>query len=196
LRRQINRNEWTESGLHIRQKENEPVETAQALARGSRCRLRRPWFSNRRCNAIVNDGPLKAVTVAPVDRLSGWTSEQDVSPPSLVIELQGLQGAGSAKHHNGRILLVFGRGGNLILGQFERDAVTFVGDSSEMQSIPIDRDPSAADAEEAAEIDDCRAHHTNTIDDHIDNVPHILVRRAADIAAEHAVRVPCADNGD
>ena len=44
LRRQIDRNERTESGLHIREKEDEPVETAQALARGSWCRLRRYRF--------------------------------------------------------------------------------------------------------------------------------------------------------
>ena len=41
LRRQINRNEWTEPGLHIRKKKNEPVEAAQALARGSCRRLTR-----------------------------------------------------------------------------------------------------------------------------------------------------------
>ena len=37
LRREVNRDEWTEAGLHIRQKEDEPVEAAQALARRRRC---------------------------------------------------------------------------------------------------------------------------------------------------------------
>jgi hypothetical protein len=41
LRRQIDRNEWTEPGLHVCQKEDEPVEAAQALARWSCRRLTR-----------------------------------------------------------------------------------------------------------------------------------------------------------
>src|SRR5713226_5879904 len=50
---------------------------------------------------------------------------------SLVIELQRLQATGRAKHDDRRILLVFGRGGHLLLGQFERDAVVLVGNAPE-----------------------------------------------------------------
>jgi len=33
LRCQVHRDEWTEAGLHIREKEDEPIKSAQALAR-------------------------------------------------------------------------------------------------------------------------------------------------------------------
>src|SRR3984893_19305234 len=92
-------------------------------------------------------------------------------------ELQWLQGAGGAKHHNGGGFLVFRCSTHLILCQFKRDAVALAGDASEMQRIPVDHDFPAADAEKAAEIDHGRAHRTGTIDDHVDDVPHILIRR-------------------
>jgi hypothetical protein len=44
LRCQVNRDEWTESGLHIREKKDEPIKSAQALARGSSRRRRRLRF--------------------------------------------------------------------------------------------------------------------------------------------------------
>ena len=51
-------------------------------------------------------------------------------------------------------LLVFRRGLDLIAGQFEGDAVVLILRGGKSQRIPIDRDLAAADAEEAAEIDD------------------------------------------
>ncbi len=54
----------------------------------------------------------------------------------------------------------------------------------------------AADAEEPAEIDHRSANRTGAIDDDVDNVPHVLIRRAPHVAAKHAVGVSCADDGD
>src|SRR5882724_5283664 len=112
------------------------------------------------------------------------------------LKLQWFQAARRAEHHDRLILLVFGRRGHLVLRQFERDAVALAGDAAKMQRAPVDRDLTAADAEEAAEIDDGRAHRCTPIDDHIDDAPHVLVCRTADVAAEDAVRVFCADDGD
>ena len=50
-------------------------------------------------------------------------------------------------------------------------------------------DFAAADAEKTAEIDHRRAHRAGAIDDHVDDPPHVLVCRAADLAAEHAMRI-------
>src|SRR3984893_17395548 len=112
------------------------------------------------------------------------------------VELQRLQDARCAKYHDRLILFVFGRCCHLILGQFERDALTLVSDTPEMQCVPVYDDFSAADAEKAAKIDDGRAHQPGPIDDDIDDAAHALVRRAADVTAEHTVCFPCADDGD
>ena len=61
---------------------------------------------------------------------------------------------------------------------------------AEMQRVPVDHDLAAADAEKAAEIDHGGAHLPGAIDDHVDDAPHVLVRRAAHVAAEHAMRIP------
>src|SRR3982074_3351345 len=114
----------------------------------------------------------------------------------LGTKLQWQQAAGGAEHHDRCTLLVFRRRHHLIFGQFESDAVTLGGDASEMQRVPIDHDFSAADPEKTAEIDDSRAYHSGAIDDHVDDAPHVLVRRAANVAAEHAMCIPCADDGD
>jgi hypothetical protein len=69
FRRQINRNKWTETGLHIGQKENEPVEAAQALAR--RRRFRRP--RSRLCvwwrTASATDRSLTIAAIGQVNRM-------------------------------------------------------------------------------------------------------------------------------
>jgi len=90
LCRQIDRNERTKTGLHIRQKEDEPVKPAQAFPRGSGCRLDLHRFRQRRGQSIVTALPLTASTVGPVNRMSGRTGEQDNSPPSLGTKLQRL----------------------------------------------------------------------------------------------------------
>src|SRR6476469_5789177 len=62
----------------------------------------------------------------------------------LLARLPRLQAAGSAKHHDRLILLVFRRRPYLILGQFEGDAIALVGDASETQRVPVDDDLAAA----------------------------------------------------
>src|ERR1700722_5411821 len=113
-----------------------------------------------------------------------------------ILRAEWLQAARGAEHHDRRILLIFGRCVHLILGQFERDGVALVGDAAEMQRVPVDDDLSAANAEKATEIDNGRANSSGAIDDHIDNVSHVLVGRAAYVTAEHAVCVPCPNDGD
>src|SRR5262249_1379369 len=78
-----------------------------------------------------------------------------MSPPSMFMER--CKGGGLAQHHDRRVLLVFGRGGDLSLGQFQRDAVLLVGDVAEMEGAPVDHDLAAADTEKAAEIDHGRS---------------------------------------
>ena len=64
------------------------------------------------------------------------------------------------------------------------------------QRVPVNDDLPAANAEKAAEIDHGRAHHSGTIDDDIDDAAHVLIGRAADVAAEYAVGLPRADDGN
>src|SRR5712671_722133 len=118
-----------------------------------------------------------------------------ISPP-LRTKLQGLQTARCAEHDDRRILLVFRRRPHLLLGQFERDAVALVADAPEPQCIPVDHDFPAAYAQKTAEIDDGCAHLAGAIDDHVDDPPHILVRRAADIPSKHAMRIRSANDRD
>src|ERR1700692_3096282 len=56
---------------------------------------------------------------------------------ALIIILPWLQAARGAQHHDRLVLLVFGRGRHLVLGQFERDAVTLVGDMRKVQRVPV-----------------------------------------------------------
>src|SRR5438445_412864 len=116
--------------------------------------------------------------------------------PRSVIELQRLQAAGSAEHDDRRVLLVFGRRLDLFQRQFERDALLLVGDLTEMQRAPVDDDLAAADAEKAAEIDHRRTRRAEAIDDDVDDAPHILARRAFDVASENAAGVIRVDHGD
>src|SRR5882724_6614352 len=118
-----------------------------------------------------------------------------ISPP-LRTKLQGLQTARCAEHDDRRILLVFRRRPHLLLGQFERDAVALVADAPETQRIPVDHDFPAAYAQKTAEIDDGCTDLAGAIDDHIDDPPHILVRRATDIASKHAMRIRSANDRD
>jgi len=66
--------------LHIRQKEDEPVEAALALARWGRCCLRRRLFCYRRSGLIVAaiaSRPRRAITVDNVDRM-GRAGDQNI----------------------------------------------------------------------------------------------------------------------
>ncbi len=85
LRRQIDRDERTETGLHVREKKDEPVEATQALPR-RRWRRRRPArrrFRRPHWIAVTADRPW----VNPVDQFSGRAREQAASP-----KCQGLNG--------------------------------------------------------------------------------------------------------
>src|SRR5215831_16279682 len=115
---------------------------------------------------------------------------------ALVIKLQRFQTAGRAQHHDRRIFLVFRCRLDLFLGQFERDPGAFVGDLAEMQRVPVDDDLPAADTEKTAEVDHGGTHDTGTINNHIDDASHVLIGRAADIAAEHTMRFLRGDDGD
>src|SRR5689334_15886524 len=125
-----------------------------------------------------------------------WNERATGSLLPLMIVFPGIQAAGGAKHDHRLILLVFGRLAHLLLGQFQRDAVAFVGDAAEPQRTPVDHDLAAADAEEAAEIDHRGAHHAFAVDDDIDDAAHVLVGSAADLAAQNAVRIARPDHGD
>jgi hypothetical protein len=75
---QIDRNERPEAGLHVGQKENEPVEAALAFARGRR---RRAWprrLEYERRN-ITGGGSLAAIVVNPIDG-RGKTRDQIILP--------------------------------------------------------------------------------------------------------------------
>src|SRR3954454_7293005 len=114
----------------------------------------------------------------------------------LAIKLQRLQTTRRAEHNDRLVLLVFGCRGHLLLGQFQRDAVTLVRDAPEMQRAPIDDDLPNANPEKSPEIDDSRAHCSRTIDDHVDDASHVLIRGAADLAPQHAVRLFWPDDSD
>jgi hypothetical protein len=64
-----------------------------------------------------------------------------------------------------------------------------------MRRIPVDDDLAAADAKEATEIDHGGPHRARAIDDDVDDPSHILVRRAAHLAAEHGMGFAWRDHG-
>jgi len=80
LRRKIHRDEWAEPGLHIGQKEDEPVEAAQALARRGWRGARRHRLRDLRRNVSAADRARMAIASGPVNRM-GWTYGQDIAPP-------------------------------------------------------------------------------------------------------------------
>src|SRR5207248_1717080 len=72
LRREVNRDERSESGLHICQKEDEPVEAARALARGS-CRRfvhHRLSYPSRNTIAAVARALLSSIRSVESDKLA------------------------------------------------------------------------------------------------------------------------------
>src|SRR2546423_4855894 len=75
---------------------------------------------------------------SPSSRAIEWNGRATSSRLLSVVEFPGLQAAGRAEHDDRRILLVFGRSADLVLGQLQRDAVTLVGDRAESQRAPVD----------------------------------------------------------
>src|SRR5690242_3300365 len=133
---------------------------------------------------------------SPSSAAINWNGRATNRLLPLVIGFPGLQTAGRAEHDHRSIFLVFGRLAYLLLGQFQRDAVALVGDGAETKRAPVDDDLAAADAEEAAEIDHCGAHHAVAANDNVNNAAHVLVDGAADLAAKDAVGVARPDHGD
>ena len=104
-----------------------------------------------------------------------------------IIRRQRLELAERAKHDDGLAILIFGRGFDLVAGQFEGDRLFGLAGRRKMQRVPIHRDLAAADAEKAAEVDDGGADLAAAVDQHVDDAAHILVGWAAHFAAENAL---------
>src|SRR5215831_5743012 len=112
--------------------------------------------------------PLRSPS-SPLLKLNGCATR--IYPSShLMLFVQRRQVAGRAEHDDRRVLLVFRRGCHLRLAQFQRDAVALVVDPPEMQRVPVDHNLAAADAEEAAEVDDGGAHRAGAVNDDVDNM--------------------------
>ena len=62
-------------------------------------------------------------------------------------------------------------------------------------AAPIDGNLSAADPEEAAEVDDRRAHLPAAVDHDVDHPPHVLPGTAEDLPAEDGLEALVVDNG-
>jgi hypothetical protein len=53
-----------------------------------------------------------------------------------------------------------------------------------MHGILIDHNPAVADADKAAEIDDCGTDLPAAVDQKVDEPPHVLARNATDLLAQ------------
>ena len=183
LRRQIDRDERAEPGLHVGDEEDEPVEAAQAAARRVRAARRRAPADAARPTARASGCGAGAAIVRAVRPRAGRVARQITAPAAS----RGRRGAGglpsAPSTMTGLALLVFGRG--LHLSRVSSSVMTSrLSSPAEVQRIPVDRDLAAADAEKAAEVDDrgARPAVASTID--IDDPAHVLVGGAADVLAE------------
>src|SRR5690242_20213220 len=93
-------------------------------------------------------------------------------------------------------LLVFGSGLDLFAAKLEGDAVLLARLRHEMKRFPGHGDLAAADAEEAAEVDDGGARLALAVDDHVDDAAHALVAHAAHLATHDALHLVAAEHGD
>src|SRR5262249_58589771 len=115
-------------------------------------------------------------------------------PPSTFTQRE--KASGRTQDHNRCALFVFWRGRDLRLVQFERDGVALVVDSTEMKCVPVNNDLAAANTEKATEINHGSAHRSGAINDDVDDVPHVFIGWAADVASEHAMGIARADDGN
>src|SRR5260370_36905659 len=114
---------------------------------------RRLWREGVGLSSSTGGVAIGGTTLSPIEsprrfpsvRSGEWDGRTTRRFPPLMI-VQRLQIAGRAQYHDRLVLLVFGRCGDLGLGQFERDAIALVGDTPEMQRVPVDYDFSATDA--------------------------------------------------
>ena len=86
FRGEVDRDERAEAGLHVGEKEDEPVEAAQALLR--RMRLVAGGTRRKRHNVILADRLPLAITIVFFARMKR-ARDQDAPPPCLVIEIEG-----------------------------------------------------------------------------------------------------------
>ena len=100
------------------------------------------------------------------------------------------------KNHDGLAVLIGGCGIHLVAVQFQLDRRLGLGWGGKMQRGPIHRDLAAADAEEAAEVDDGGAHLAAAVHQHVDDAAHILVGGAAHFTAENALDLVVGKDGD
>src|SRR5580704_13034058 len=129
-------------------------------------------------------------------RREGWGGEGGRGSVTGGLLWQGFEVARGAQDDGRLALLVFRGGLHLIAREFEDDAVPLAGCGNEMQRLPVDGDLAIADAEKPAEVDDGGAHPAFAIDQYVDDPSHILVRQAAHIPAENALRFLGFEDGD
>ena len=154
LRRQIDRDERPEAGLHVGEKEDEPVEAAQALARGMPARRAGCAAPATACALDAAAARARIGSAARSERgranrlllrasLTNCSGCRLPDAPSTTIGLSSLYSgaAFTCSRVSSSVML------SLLL------AIV-----SEPQRVPVDHDLAAADAEKAAEIDHGGAH--------------------------------------
>src|ERR1043166_3755494 len=90
---------------------------------------------------------------------------------------------GGPQYHHRLAWAVFWGGFDLIAREIEDDALRLVV-RREMQRPPVDHHLAAADAPESAQVDHGGAHRGGLIDQHLDDVAHVLAGAALHRSAE------------
>src|ERR1051326_344545 len=103
------------------------------------------------------------------------------------LELWG-RARGGTHYHHWLAGTVFRGGFDLIAGEVDGDALRPVL-RREMQRAPVDHHLAAADAEESAEVDHRRASRAVLIDQHLNDVAHVLAGAAVHRGAENGLQV-------
>ena len=172
LRGEKDRDERAETGLHVGDEEDEPIEAAQAARAKEPAAARSPSGAGGGGGKLRRHARLPIMTVA---KARDGFRRQNTSPALSLIRGSGSSLPSAPRIDDGLALPVFGRGLDLIAGQIEGDPRPGLGRLRKMQRIPIHRDLAAADAEKAAEIDDRGAHLAGPVDEHVDDPAHVLV---------------------
>src|ERR1051326_2751379 len=103
------------------------------------------------------------------------------------LELWG-RARGGTHYHHWLAGTVFRGGFDLIAGEVDGEALRPVL-RREMQRPPVDHHLAAADAQESAEVDHGGAHRGGLIDQHLDDVAHVLAGAALHRSAEDGLQV-------
>src|SRR3954452_5728913 len=112
---------------------------------------------------------------------------------ALLFRGKRLKAPGRTQHDNRLLVLVFRRSLHLITRESQRNEITLA--VSKVQRVPVDRDLAAADAKKAAEIDNSGSYAPLTVDQDVDDAPHVLIGTASHLLAEDALRLPRPENG-